>query len=165
MTEIKALERLLAVLATEAIVRTTVAIGGRTLALGWATVELDRAAVDLGAALRLPSDRFADVEASLLLGARCRVARGALADGISLVLLEPVTEGRLAAKLARFGEGPAAVWLAVADVSDAVAVLGASGAHTSTGRAGPFGAERLIVDGPIHGPHRLLVERAGTIDA
>jgi hypothetical protein len=28
-----------------------------------------------------------------------------------------------------------------------------------------LGAERLVLGGPIHGPHRLLLERAGTIRA
>ena len=33
------------------------------------------------------------------------------------------------------------------------------------GRLGPLGVERLILGGPIHGPHRLLVGLPGTIHA
>ena len=79
------------------------------LAIGWATVELDRAeaaltteaGLDPGVAHEAPDDES--------LGAFAR--RLDLADG-TLVLLEPRTEGRLAAALARHGEGPVAAYLA-----------------------------------------------------
>lgn len=48
---------------------------------------------------------------SMALGCVCRVATGVLFDGGSLALLEPDTEGRLAASLARLGEGPTVAWL------------------------------------------------------
>ena len=46
-----------------------------------------------------------------------------LADG-PLLLLEPRTEGRLAAALARHGEGPVAIYLAAADGPWTWAALG-----------------------------------------
>ena len=122
--------------------------GGRPFAVGWATVELDRAASELASELGLPRTSFVPTEDSEILGAHCRVADAALPDGLSLAILEPATEGRIAATLARLGEGPAAVWVPVED--DIVA--GASAA-----RRGPFGPERLVLVGPIFGPHRLLV--------
>ncbi|MDO8483713.1 MAG: hypothetical protein Q7S35_02070 [Candidatus Limnocylindrales bacterium] len=165
MTAIGPLHRLRALLAAVAEVQPRRAIAGRPIALGWATVELERAAAELGAELGIPADRFLDAAQTFALGARCRVVRGVLPDAMSLVLLEPATEGRLAATLARFGEGPAAVWLAVADLPGAAASARVAGIEISVERAGPFGAERLVLDGPIHGPHRLLIELAGTIRA
>jgi hypothetical protein len=137
--------------------------GGHASALGWATVELDRAAFELGQALLIPPEAFVEAPGSFVLGARCRVAVATLPGGISLVLLEPITEGRLASTLARHDEGPAVVWLAVEDLAGAVAVVQTRAGHTSLARPGPFGDECLVLDGPIHGPHRLLVERPGTI--
>ncbi|HLX35144.1 MAG TPA: hypothetical protein VKR30_07870 [Candidatus Limnocylindrales bacterium] len=81
--------------------------GGRIAAIAWATVDLDRAEQELGAALGVelaarPSAR------ERKLGARVRSA-SPFADGPALLLLEPDTEGRLAAILARRGEGVALV--------------------------------------------------------
>lgn len=132
------------------------------VALGWATVELDRALRELGGALGIRPERFAASADSRFLGARCRVAHAAVGRA-ALVVLEPATEGRLAATLARNGEGPAVIWLAVADLAHAADVARAAGIATSAGRDGPFGAERLILGGPIHGPHRLLVGPPSTI--
>jgi hypothetical protein len=84
---------------------------------------------------------------------------------VAIVLLEPSTEGRLAASLARYGEGPMAVWLEVARLRDAEAMLRRGAVAISAPDHGPLGLERLLLDGPIHGPHRLLVELAGTIRA
>lgn len=127
----------------------------RPYALGWATVDLDRAASELARDLGFSADAFVETIGSQVLGASCRVAAGALPDGLSLAILEPATEGRLAATLARLGEGPAVVWyLADADVA----------AGASAQRAGPFGPERLVAGDPIHGPHRFLIgPGAGTI--
>lgn len=142
-----------------------VATGGRPVGLGWATVELDRAAGELGAAFGLPAERFVPAATSTTLGAYARIAAGALSGGLAIVLLEPSTEGRLAASLARHGEGPLAIWLAVDDFPAPVDAVSASGVTVSSEHAGPFGAERLLLDGPIHGPHRLIVEPPGTINA
>jgi hypothetical protein len=100
-------------------------------------------------------DRFLEAADSTVLGARCRIGHGVLEGGLSLVLLEPATEGPLAASLARSDEGPVVAWLTAADPGVSVSAI----------RDGPLGPERLLLDGPIHGPYRLLVEPAGTIRA
>jgi hypothetical protein len=123
--------------------------GHRVLALGWATVELDRAAREL-AHLLAPGAAFDTAASSVLLGARSRSAPAAEA-GLRIVLLETETEGRLAAWLARSGEGWAVTW-ALAPPSDT-----GSGA-LSAARPGPFGFERLRLGGGLAGPHRLVVE-------
>lgn len=155
------LERLDAFLATARLLEPR--LDGVPAAIAWATVELDRAVAELAKATGVPADRFATAGDDELLGARCHVARGVLAQGLSLVVLEPATEGRLAATLARHGEGPAAIWLAMADVSEATAATRAAGLTLSSARSGPLGIERLLLGGPIHSPHRLLVGLPGTI--
>jgi hypothetical protein len=135
------------------------------VAVGWATVELERAVEELAEALQIPSPRFVEAPGSRSLGARCLVADGALRAGVSLALLEPDTEARLAATLARHDEGPVALWLAVRDLTQAAATLHRAGRSVTRPQLGPFGLERLLLEGPIHGPHRLLVERPGTIHA
>lgn len=127
----------------------------RAFAVGWATVDLDRAAAELAPALGLASDGFILAPDSWLLGARCRVASGVLEGDRSAVILEPATEGRLAGALARRDEGPCVVWLAGATDDRWM---------TSDPHGGPFGSERLILNGPRWGPFRLLAQRrAGTI--
>lgn len=165
MTDDGPLERLSALLAATDTLEFAALTRGRASALGWATVELDRAAAELGQALCVPPGAFVGAAGTLILGAQCRVAAGILPDGISLVLLEPITEGRLASTLARRDEGPAVVWLAVDDLARAVAAVKERGGHTSLARPGPLGDECLILGGPIHGPHLLLVGRPGTIRA
>ena len=72
------------------------------MAVGWATVDLERTFDDL--AHRGPAGR-----GGALLGARaCRIDL----DGIAVLVLEPTTEGRLAAALARRGEGICALYVA-----------------------------------------------------
>jgi hypothetical protein len=134
---------------------------GTVVGLGWATVDLERAVQELGGSLGIPAQRFTVAADAELLGARCRVASAALPDGSSLVVLEPATEGRLAATLARLGEGPAVIWL----VAPEGLAAGDSGTTiaASSGRPGPFGQERLVLGGPPHGPHRLLVAPPATI--
>lgn len=127
------------------------------LAVGWATVDLDRAAQELAAKLD-PGDRFAPAADCAALGARCRIgrARDASAGGAPvLILLEPSTEGRLAATLARHGEGWCATWESDEDDDD-------DGEPNSIVLPGPLGPERLLAGGSVFGPHRLLV-RAATI--
>jgi hypothetical protein len=86
--------------------------GGSIVAIGWATVDTDRAERELGHVLgarlgSVPMERDAD------LGAFVRRATP-FEVGPSLLLLEPDTEGRLAAILARHGEGVALVVVAAA---------------------------------------------------
>ena len=124
------------------------------LAVGWATVELERAAGELSHLLA-PGATFGVAPASVILGARCLVGPAADGSGLRIVLLEPDTEGRLAATLARAGEGWAATW-----TRDEAAVTGpGTGApRRSAARPGPFGDERLLLGGPLAGPHRLFIE-------
>ena len=82
----------------------------RVIGVGWATVDLDRAATELARDLGIVPEDFVGAPESAALGARCRIAPGALGGDVTLVLLEPSTEGRLAGHLARHDEGPAVVW-------------------------------------------------------
>jgi hypothetical protein len=124
-------------------------VAPRVLAIGWATVELDRAAEEL-AHLLAPGAGFGAAASSVLLRARCRSAPAAGA-GLWIVLLEPDTEGRLAASLARSGEGWTATWTLAAP-------SGSGSGALSAARPGPFGPERLRLGGGLAGPHRLVVE-------
>jgi hypothetical protein len=117
------------------------------LAVGWATVELDRAAAQL-AHLLAPGAAFADAPSSVVLGARCRIGPATARAGLRIVLLEPETEGRLAATLARSDEGWVVTWAATP--ARGIPGLGATG-------SGPLGNERLL-GGSFTGPHRLFVE-------
>ncbi len=127
------------------------------IAVGWATVELERAEATWRAVVA-PGTTFADAPGSAHLGARCRVAtvtsadigRPDAPDRLTLVLLEPSTEGRLAATLARHGEGWCATW---------VADPGGPSPRTPE-HPGPLGPERLVPASPTFGPHRLLVHPA-----
>ena len=126
------------------------------LALGWATVDLDRAAAELAAELGLAAAAFQPVADSILLGARCRVAHGVLPRGTALAILEPRTEGVMAAALARHGEGPSVTW--ARSSSDG------SARPSASLRPGPFGPERFEPGAPRQGPFLLLVETGpGTI--
>ncbi len=128
----------------------------RILAIGWATVELDRAIREFAASEEC-TDGFVDAPPSVLLGASCRISQGS--DGPRLVLLEPSTEGRLAATLARHGEGWVAVWL-LGPQGDIDGGQGSDGPTLSADRPGPLGTERLVLSSPPAGPHRLLVRPA-----
>ena len=135
------------------------AAADEALAIGWATVELERAVRDL-AHLVAPGAAFREAPSSVILGARCLVAPAAPADlaapaahprSLRIVLLEPDTEGRLAATLARSGEGWAATW-------GSGPVVGTRRGGVSAPRPGPLGTEWLVLGGPVAGPHRLLIE-------
>jgi hypothetical protein len=119
------------------------AVGGgdRAIGVGWATVDLKRAAAELAADLGIGPDDFVDAPPSVALGAHCRVAVGVVAAGeVTVVILEPATEGRLAGRLARHDEGPVAVWLAGADEATRV--------PRADPTAGPFGPEALLPSVP-----------------
>ena len=116
---------------------------------GWATVELERAARELAAATAPASDGSDE-----LLGASARLVRtGSL--GV-VVLLEPSTEGPLAAALARHGEGWLAAYVPV-DEEVAVPSLRAAGQGLSAAGPGPLGRQRRLLAGPRDGPFILLV--------
>jgi hypothetical protein len=131
------------------------------VAIGWATVELERAARELSHLLA-PGLTFQAAPPSLILGAHCRVGQAADDPSLRIVLLEPDTEGRLAATLARSGEGWAATWVAdpAADTRDGDPAAGPRKARAalSAARPGPLGDERLVLGGPPTGLHRLVVE-------
>lgn len=127
----------------------------RPIALGWATVDLDRAAAELAAELGLTVAGFLPAPDSIVLGARCRVANGVLPGGAALAIVEPATEGPLAAALARHSEGPLVTWAKSSD---------APSRRSGSVRPGPFGPERLRSGGPPQGPFLLLIEdEPGTI--
>ena len=127
----------------------------RPIALGWATVDLDRAGAELASELGLDVAAFLPAPDSIVLGAVCRVAGGVLPGGARLAILEPRTEGRLAAALARHGEGPLVIWAPSSD---------APTRRPATVRPGPFGPERLQPGGTPRGPFLLLIEdEPGTI--
>ena len=130
---------------------------------GWATVELDRAEHELrspaGPSRLAAADRAADdaidVATDHLLGARARLV--GLERDRRVVLLEPSTEGPLAAALARHGEGWLAAYLLAAPGA-AARVRGAGHRLSAPGR-GPFGVQRRVLVGRRDGPFILLVER------
>jgi hypothetical protein len=129
--------------------------GFTPVALGWATVDMDRAEAAFGASYPGAVTSVMELPDDALLGARCRQLVPGIAGVPAIVLLEPSTEGRLAAALARRGEGPAAIWLAA---------TGGSSVAGSAPAPGPFGTEVLLLDGPAQGPYRLVVlVEAGTI--
>jgi hypothetical protein len=129
-----------------------VVIGRPTLVgIGWATVELDRAEAELSAALGVDEGGWEDAPRDALLGASARIAR--LSEpALAVVLLEPDTEGRLAATLARSGEGAAVAYVAAPAAPFEGIVL-------SRAAATPLGRGRLLVGGRAWGPHLVVVER------
>jgi hypothetical protein len=126
--------------------------------IGWATVELDRAETELADWLAGEPPDPDDDGAEPHLGARARV-RGA--DGLpggAIVLLEPTTEGRLAASLARDGEGPCALYLwPPAGLDDWVLRALGRGVTVGVRADGPFGESVLVPIGDAAGPHLLVV--------
>ena len=111
--------------------------------IGWATVDHERAQRDLDALLAADSGApalapWTAVDRDPALGAT--VWLRASAEGspsLSLVLLEPDTEGRLAANLVRFGEGVGVIYLG----------------------DGPPGPGRVQPGGPAWGPHVVLIDQ------
>jgi hypothetical protein len=140
--------------------------------IGWATVELDRAEREL-APLRCTG--WDDAQRDELLGATVRRCRD---EAPRLLLLEPDTEGRLAAFLVRFGEGVGAVYLgdpvrpAAKDPTPLPlpadlrafeprdhGTLGRRSAGTLGPRGpGPLGPGRVLLGGPAWGPHIVVLE-------
>jgi hypothetical protein len=121
--------------------------------VGWATIDLDRAEREVvGSHLPLGEATATAVPDDDLLGATARLV--VFDRGRRLVLLEPKTEGRIAASLARFGEGSVAIYVLVDDFRVAAENLGRR-VPLSDEAAGPFGPERLI-SGPRWGAHLIL---------
>lgn len=125
-----------------------------TIGRGWATIDVDRAIAELGDLVTADA-AFENAPRSAALGARCLRAAAADPDELGagwIVLLEPDTEGRIAAFLARHGEGWAVEWLARDDI-----------AADGGGTPGPLGPERLAPGRSPSGPFRLTIT-AATID-
>ncbi len=142
----------------------------RLAGVGWATVELDRAEAELHPWLAQAAGRDEvaggpEATHEPHLGARTRVRRSPGLPGDTLVLAEPVTEGRLAASLARDGEGPCVLYLEAAEGLEAWRVTAASrGVVTSSVRPGPLGPSVLLAGRPS-GPHLVMVDRQGSSSA
>jgi hypothetical protein len=132
--------------------------GLRIVALGWATVDTERTVGDFRAALDATGDGEPG-EPDPLLGAHVRVLHDPRLPGGRVALLEPSTEGRLAATLARDGEGPCALYLAPPDSLDAwLGRARSGGVAGSRPDVGPFGRASLVLGGPVAGPHLLVVD-------
>ena len=129
----------------------------QVLAVIWATVDFDRVL----AGIELASEALPD---DALLGACVRLVRPL--EGQPIALLEPTTEGPIAATLARFGEGPAGQYLEATDgLPSLVARAAAAGIAIKRADEGPFGPSVLVLGGPPTGPHIVLAAGpAGTID-
>jgi hypothetical protein len=116
----------------------------RVLAVGFASVDADRMAGQVAGASFVPA---APDEA---LGARARIDTRARPH---VILLEPSTEGRLAAALARNGEGPVALYLAVEGVMPPLLT-----SRLRPARRWPGGdAARLLTPANPWGPFVFLV--------
>jgi hypothetical protein len=127
----------------------------RVIATGVATLDLDQAEEEARSTIAHRS--ITDAPDDVLLGARCRIV--VVEDGPSLVLLEPNTEGRLAASLARFGQEPVVSYMSsVVPGDDLVGSAATAGIRLSPPTPGPLGMSRLVLGGPAWGPHLILVE-------
>jgi hypothetical protein len=124
--------------------------GFRLRGVAVATVDLERAAGALGGLGRVLAD-------DALLGARVATTGAA-----RILLAEPRSEGRLAATLARRGEGPAALYVSVPSprVAMIMARLVELGERPREG-PGPFGRQVLVRTRQPWGPHLLLVAGVG----
>lgn len=122
------------------------------LAIGWATVDRERyvAGLGLGAVEQLADDPHL----------AAFVVRHGLARPLTLVI-EPTTEGRLAATLARSGEGPTAMYLGLGSGGMAAFVAAArpGGVPVSTVRPGPLGPSAILLGGVVWDPAIVLVAR------
>ena len=117
-----------------------------------ATVDLERSLVDLGR----PASDVATAAADPLLGARVVIVERA--GDVPLAVAEPSTEGRLAATLARHGEGAAGWYVRTPlELGDRLA---RSRRDRSRPADGPFGRQVLLLGGRPDGPHLILVDPA-----
>jgi hypothetical protein len=133
--------------------------GLRTLAGIWATVDLERALADLGHGS--PDGAVFD---DPLLGARVAIVSTG-GDGTRIAIAEPATEGRLAATLARHGEGLVGRYVLSPVGLGTVRVLAAAaGVTISRPEVGPFGSAVLVVTASVAGPHLILVDPQLLVD-
>jgi hypothetical protein len=138
--------------------------GARLLALGWATVDGDRAAAAAAGMRWTAVPRDALVGARALLGDASEIGAvtGARRVAAATLLLEPDAEGRVAASLARHGEGPAVLYvgLPAPAVTAARARLARLGVRVASG-PGPFGSGLAITGTPASGPTLVIVRLPG----
>jgi len=125
--------------------------GATIAAIGWATVEIERAEIELEAAIG-DGGSWAEAPRDALLGARAAVYGPVAAESPLVVLLEPDTEGRLAASLARHGEGVAAIYMTTRP--GAVLAAGAFGIPAG----GPLGRGRRLTRGGIGEPSIVVLD-------
>lgn len=150
---------------TEAAARDPWLPGVPIVGIGWATVELERAAEELSAAFvraGMPQPAWVPAPRDDLLGATAWVSHEwwptwGNDDPPAVVLLEPDTEGRLAATLARHGQGVGAIYVR-ARPSDPPTRID----PVRIGRPlpGPLGRGRLVLARPTWGPHVVVLDRA-----
>ena len=149
--------------------------GLRLIGIGWATVELERAAVDLASAFAAarvpqpdwsPAPRDAHLGATAWVGATAWFGAAGPPRGLSdpeipaVILLEPDTEGRLAATLARFDEGVAAIYLELpraAVPGEPPPAYAVDMARLGAAAPGPLGPARIVLARPAWGPHIVVV--------
>ncbi len=139
-------------------------MGVPIVGIGWATIELERAAEDLDAAFDragMPKPAWTPTSRDDLLGATAWASREWWPtwgddDPPAIVLLEPDTEGRLAATLARSGEGVAAIYVAPRP-SDPPGRIDPARLGRST--PGPLGSGRLLLARPTWGPNVIVLDR------
>jgi len=158
-------------------------------AIGWGTVDLERAAGELAPwLLDDPVPHPGSPIPGLVgqdphLGARTLLHGVTGLPGEAIVLAEPTTEGRLAASLARHGEGPVALYLRPGAGVDAwVDAARRRRVAVSARREGPLGPQMLVLptratsgvidasgagavsaNAAMAGPHLIVV--GGGIDA
>jgi hypothetical protein len=119
------------------------------------TVDLERALADLGLAPSTVERAVGDD----ILGARVVVIQRE--PGTTLAVAEPTTEGRLAAALARHGEGLVGEYVALpalGSLDDARRRARELGIALSSPASGPFGLGVLVLGGPIGGYQMIVVE-------
>jgi len=136
--------------------------GAVTEAELWATVDLERTLAELGIEGLAAADHATP---DPLLGANVLIVPAGQ-DRPRRAIAEPTTEGRLAATLARHGEGPAGRYVVVGDDLDrARARAIAAGIAVSRNEVGPFGPSMLVLIGPVSGPHLILCDPAAVPSA
>jgi len=128
-----------------------------------ATVDLERVLGGLGWAAEAVRAAVGGARPDPHLGAAVVLVEDAT-EG-RLAFAEPTTEGRLAATLARHGEGPCGRYLgfpqpASPDALDAFRRrAAAAGVAISPVEDGPFGPSVLLLTGSVTGPHLIVAER------
>ena len=151
----------------------------QTLAEIWATVDLERAMLGLDAAGDPgPDDPAGAAPLPIAAGAPAALAAGRLPlgvaddllggrvvvvarDGRTVALAEPTTEGRLAATLARHGEGPVGRYVrAPTDLAGVRARAARRGISLSRVGSGPFGPSVLVLGERIGARLVVLVDPA-----